>query len=168
LARTSVQSSSSSPTLGFLDALGAAARHRLRVPDPLGLEALLGLAQPPAAALLSCELRRQLVPASVAVELVLGGVDCQRLLDDLARELLVVEVLVARRVRVHLRPVHGDHPDLRQSAPGAQREHLTKQASDRVLVALDEPRDGGVIGPLLRSDNPERNVLLTGALDHPR
>jgi hypothetical protein len=34
----------------------------------------------------------------------------------------------------------------------------------RVLVALDEARDRGVIGPLLRRDHAERDILLTRPL----
>lgn len=44
--------------LGLLEALGAAARHRLRVRGPLSLQALPGFAQPAAAALGGGELRR--------------------------------------------------------------------------------------------------------------
>src|SRR4029453_19333534 len=85
--------------LSLLEALRATARHRLRVRRALGLQALLGLAQPPAATLRGPELRRQLIPRFLAIELILGLVNRLRLLD-LARELLVVEVLVARRVRL--------------------------------------------------------------------
>jgi hypothetical protein len=35
-------------------------------------------------------------------------------------------------------------------------------------VALDEPGDRRVIGPLLRRDHPERHVLDARPLDHPR
>ena len=154
--------------LGLLEALRAAARHRLRVRRALGLQALLGLAQPAAAALRGRELRRQLVAARLPVELVLGRVDRLGLLDDLARELLVVEVLVARRVRLHLRAVDGDHADLGEPAARAQRQHLAEQAGDRVLVALEEPRQRRVIRALLGRQHPERDVLLAGALDHPR
>ena len=47
-------------------------------------------------------------------------------------------------------------------------EHLAEQAGDRLLVALDEPRDRRVIRPLLGRQHPKRDVLLAGALDHPR
>jgi hypothetical protein len=78
--------------LGVLEALRAAARHRLRLRRPLGLQALLGLAQPPAAPLRGRELRRQLVAARLPVALILGRIDRLGLLDDLARELLIIEV----------------------------------------------------------------------------
>jgi hypothetical protein len=147
-------------TLGLAEPFRAAARHRLRVRRALGLQALLGLAQPAAATLRSRELRRQLVAARVPVELVLGRVNGLGLLEDLARELLVVEVLVARRVGVQLRAVDGDHADLRKPAARAERQHLAEEAGDRALVALDEPRQRRVIGPLLGRKHPERNVLL--------
>jgi hypothetical protein len=100
--------------LGLVKALRTAARHRLRVSRPFGFQALLGFTQPATAALLARQLRRQLVTARLAVELVLGRVDRLGLLKDLARELLVIEVLVARRVGVHLGAVHRDHADLRE------------------------------------------------------
>jgi hypothetical protein len=154
--------------LGLLEALRAAARHRLRVRRALGLQAPLGLAQPPAATLCGRELLRQLVAARLAIELVLGRVDRPGLLDDLPGQLLEVEILVARRVRLHLRAVDRDHPDLRQPAARAQRQHLAEQARDRVLVALDEPREGRVVRALLRCKHPEGDVFLARALDHAR
>jgi hypothetical protein len=113
--------------LGLLDALWAAARHRLRICRPLSFQPLLGFAQPRPPALTGRQLRRQLVAAAIAVELVFGRVGRDRVIDDLARELLVIEVLVARGVGLHLRAVDREHPDLRQAAPGAQRQHLAKQ-----------------------------------------
>jgi len=105
---------------------------------------------------------------AVAVKLVFGGIDRLDFLEDLARELLVVAVLVARRVRRDLRPVDRDHTDLGQAAAGAKRQDLAEQTGNRVLVALDEPRDRRVIGLLLRRQHPKRDVLVTGPLDHPR
>src|SRR5215213_1700932 len=127
--------------LSLLDALWAVARHRLRVRRAFGLQALLGLAQPAAPTRARGELRRQLVAAAITVELVLGCVGRDRLLDDLARELLVIEVLVAARVGLHLRPVDREHPNLRQPAPGAERKHLAEHARQRLLMALDEPSE---------------------------
>jgi len=154
--------------LGFLQTLRAAPRNRLRIRGPLGPEAPLGFTQPPAPTLSSRELRRQFVAARVAVKLVFGGIDRLDFLEDLARELLVVAVLVARRVRRDLRPVDRDHTDLGQAAAGAKRQDLAEQAGNRVLVALDEPRDRRVIGLLLRRQHAERNVLLARPLDLPR
>src|SRR3954454_17379385 len=87
-----------------------------------------------AAPLLGRQLGRQLFSARFAVELILGRVDCLGLLDDLARELLVVEVLVARGVGVDLGAIDRDDADLDQPAPGAECEHLAEQRGDRVLV----------------------------------
>jgi hypothetical protein len=114
------------------------------------------------------KLRRQLVAARLAVELILRGVDRPGLLDDLARELLVVEILVARRVGLHLRAVNGDHADLDQPAARAQREHLAEQPGDRLLMALHEPRQRRVVRALLGRQHAERDVFLTRALDHAR
>ena len=154
--------------LGLLEALAAAARNRPRLLRALLFELALGLAQPRPAALAGAQLLGQLVAARVAVELVLGRVDRLGLFEDLARELLVVDVRVAARVARQLRPVDGDHPDARQTLLRAQRQHLAEQAGDRVLVALDEPRDRRVIGPLLRRHHAERDVLLARPLDLPR
>jgi hypothetical protein len=88
--------------------------------------------------------------------------------EDLARELLVIDVRVAARVARQLRPVDRDHPDARQPLPRAQRQHLAEQTGDRVLVALDEPRDRRVIGPLLRRQHAERHILFARPLDLPR
>ena len=106
------------------------------------------------------QLGRQLIAARLAIELVLSRVDGLGFFEDLARDLLVIEVLVATRVRVQLGPVDRDNPDLGQPASRTPT-NLTEQTRDRVLVALDEPRDRRVIGPLLRRDNPERDILIT-------
>ena len=146
--------------LGFLEALGAVARNRPGLLGALLFEAALGLAQPRAPALAGAQLLGQLVAARVAVELVLGGIDRLGLFEDLARELLVVAVGVATGVRRNLGPVDRDDADLGQALLGAQRQDLAEQPGDRVLVALDEPRDRRVIGPLLRGQHPEGDVLL--------
>jgi hypothetical protein len=54
------------------------------------------------------------------------------------------------------------------STARAQRQHLAEQAGDRVLMALEEPRDRRVIRPLLGGQHPKSDVLLAGALDHAR
>jgi hypothetical protein len=87
---------------------------------------------------------------------------------EAARELLVIDVGVAARAGRQLGPLDRQHRNAGQAAARAQRQHLTEQAGQRVLVALNEPRDRGVIGPLLRRQHPERHVLLAGPLDHPR
>ena len=83
--------------------------------------------------------RQPAVLTAITVERVLGRVGRDRLLDDLARELLVIEVLVARRVGLHLGLVDREHSDLRQAVARAEREHFPEQARQRLLVALDEP-----------------------------
>jgi hypothetical protein len=47
-------------------------------------------------------------------------------------------------------------------------QHLTEHSRQCRLVALDEPRDRGVIGPLLRRDNAGCDVLDARALNHAR
>ena len=154
--------------LGFLQALAAAARHRPRLLRALLLELALGLAQPRPPPFPGAKLLGQFIAARVAVELVLGRVDRLGFFEDLARELLVIDVRVATRVARQLRPVNSDHADARQPLLRAQRKHLAEEASDRLLVTLDEPRDRRVIRSLLRRQHAERNILFARPLDLPR
>ena len=98
--------------LGFLEALAAAARHRPRLLRALLFELALGFAQPRPPPFAGAQLLGQFVAARVAVELVLGRVDRLGFFEDLARELLVIDVRVAARVARQLRPVDSDHADL--------------------------------------------------------
>src|SRR5215210_4139218 len=84
--------------LRLLDALGAVARHRLRVRRAFALQALPGLAQPAAPTRARGELRRQRVAAAITVELVLSCVGRDRLLDDSAPELPGIQGLVGASV----------------------------------------------------------------------
>jgi hypothetical protein len=86
---------------------------RLALSGEVFLQAALGLAQPGPPALAGAQLLGQLVAARVAVELVLGRVDRLRFLEDLARDLPVIEILIATGVRMQLRPVDRDHAHLR-------------------------------------------------------
>jgi hypothetical protein len=73
-----------------------------------------------------------------------------------------------RGVRVHLRPVDRDHPDLHQSRLPTEPQHLAEQARKRRLVANTKPRDRRVIRRLLRRDHPVGDILNTPALDPAR
>ena len=64
----------------------------------------------------------QLVAARLAIELILGGIHRLGFFEDLARELLVVDVGVAARVARQLRAVDGDHPDAGEAVLGAERQ----------------------------------------------
>jgi hypothetical protein len=104
----------------------------------------------PPPALRGRELRRQLVAAPLAELLVLLSVDAPGLLEDLARDLLVVARRVLRGVRVHLRAVEREHPDMHQPGLGAERQHATEQPPERRLVTLAKARDRRVVrGPRL-------------------
>ena len=98
-------------------------------------------------------------PRALAEALVLSPVDRVRLRQDLLGDLLVVEVLVLRGVRVQLRAVDREHRHADQTGVRAQRQHLAEQAGQRRLVALAKPRDRAVIGPLVRRDHPERDII---------
>jgi hypothetical protein len=119
------------PALGLAAPLRAAARHRLRVRRALGLQALLGLAQLAAATLRGRELRRQLVATRLAVELVLGRVDGLGLFDDLARQLLVVEVLVRDALACTFVPSTAITPTLTRPL----RAHSVSTSPNRPAIA---------------------------------
>lgn len=80
------------------------------------------------------QLLGQLVAAPISVALVLGRVHIGRLLEDLARKLVVVEVRLLGRLRRHPRAVDSDRRDAHHPRARTQRQHLTKEAAERVLV----------------------------------
>jgi hypothetical protein len=75
---------------------------------------------------------------------------------------------VLGRIRVHLRSIDRDHPDLHHPSLRAQLQHLRKQIGERRLVALAKARDRRVIRALIRRDHAVGDVLHALALDHPR
>ena len=113
--------------MASLSRSGRDLRDRLGLRGAALVEAALGVAQPALAALTRGQLRRQLVAARIAEALVLFGVDGGRVLEDLARDLLIAARRALRRVGVHLRAVDRDHPDANQAGLGAEREHLAEQ-----------------------------------------
>jgi hypothetical protein len=64
-------------------------------------------------------MRRRLITARLAEALVLGSINGLGLLEDLARDLLVVAVGIAARVRRHLCSVDRDHASAHQPGLGA-------------------------------------------------
>ena len=102
------------------------------------------------------------------VDAVVGLIARDRFLDDHPGDLLIAQRAVAVGVGRDLRAVDRDHPDRRQAGIGAQREDLTEQVAEGALMALDEPRDRGVIWTLLRGDDPAGDILDARALDRPR
>jgi hypothetical protein len=114
------------------------------------------------------KLWRELITAGLPKLLVLFAIHAVRLGKDLPGELLVVTRGVLRGIRVHLRSIDRDQPDLHQSSLRTQLQHLTEQIGERRLVALAKARDRRVIGPLVRRDHAVGDVLYALALDHPR
>jgi hypothetical protein len=110
----------------------------------------------------------QLIAALLPIALVLGGIDLARLLQDLAGELLVVQVAVMRRVCMNLRAVDRDHPDLHEPRLPTEPQHLAEQARQGRLVAHTKPRDRRVIRRLLSRDHPVGDILHAAALNPPR
>lgn len=114
------------------------------------------------------EVRRQLVTARFTKALVVSAIDGPRLLKDLARDLLVIAVGVAARVRRNLRSIDRHQPGADQPRLRAERQDLAEQAGKRVLVALDEARQRRVIGLPVSRKHPKSDVLLAGPLDRAR
>lgn len=154
------------PTLG--QPLGAAARHRVRVGGAFGLQRPLGLAQPLAAIAAALKAGGQLVAARCAMDLVFGGVQVGRLLQDLAGNVLIAARRVMRRGGSDLGAVDRDDADVDEAGLRAQRQDLAEQLGDRVLLADAKPRDRGVIGRVVGGDDPEGDVVATTPLDRPR
>ena len=78
--------------------------------------------------MLGRELRRQLITARITELLILLTIDLGGLFKDLLRDLLVVARSLTTRVRMDLRAVDRDHPDLHETLLRAEREHLTEEA----------------------------------------
>ena len=114
------------------------------------------------------KLRRELVTARVTVLLVLGLVGRDRLLDDLPRDPVIVNVRVTARVRGQLRAIDRDDPEVTRPGPGAEPQHRTEQLIQRLLMTTDEPRDRRVIRRLVTGDHPVGDVLTTTPLDPTR
>jgi hypothetical protein len=66
---------------------------------------------------------------------------------------------------LQLGAVDCDDADLGEPTARAEREHFAEQVGDRVLVALEEPRERRVIRALLGGQHPKGDVFLAGALD---
>jgi hypothetical protein len=124
--------------------------------------------QPLAATLACAQLLGQLVAALVAVELILGLISRDRIGDDLPGDLVIVDVAVAVCVARHLGAVHRDHARPDQPRPLTQPQHRSEQATQRLLVAAQKPRDRRVIRHQIPADHPERDVLAAMRLDRPR
>jgi hypothetical protein len=114
------------------------------------------------------QLLGQLIAALLAIELVLLAVDGIGLGEDLLGDLLIVTVAVMRSVRVNLRAVDRDHPDLHHPRVRTQRQHRAKQARQRVLMTRAKASDRRVIGLLVRGDHAVGDVLNALALDPAR
>jgi len=154
--------------LGLPDALGPLTRDRRGLrgalivqPAPRGLKPLLTPVR-------GRQLGRQLVTAAIAEALVLGGVDRARVLEDLARQALVVNIRLAARVGRDLAAIDGDHLDRDQPGLRTQPQHPAEDLGQRVLVAFHKARDRRVIGLLVCRDHPIGDVLDARALDRPR
>jgi hypothetical protein len=111
------------------------------------------------------QLLGQLIPAIVAVELVLAPVSVFGFAQDVLDQAAVAAVLVHRRVRFDLRRVDRDHPDRHQPRLPTKPKDIVEQRCDLGLMTATELRDRRVIGRAQAGDHLERDVLLTGPLD---
>jgi hypothetical protein len=155
------------PALAEGEPLCSPVRDRLRVAGPLALEPLLGLAQPGAAALAAGQVLGQLVAAGGTVDVVLGGVDPARLLEDLAGDVVVAAERLVGSVRPDFRAVDRDQAGGDEPGVGAQPKHLREELRQGLLVADAEAGDRGVVRHLARGDHAEGDVLAQAALDRP-
>lgn len=154
------------PTLPLPQPLRTRARDRPRFGRALLVEAALGLPQPTAPPLHRRQPGRQLVAAPLAEALVLGPVDRVGLSEDLLGDPVVVEVLMLRGIRIHLRAINRQHRHTDQASVGAEREDVAEQTREPRLVTLTKARDGAVIRPLVRRHHPHRDIIETRPLDH--
>jgi hypothetical protein len=139
----------------------------LRIPalalGRVGFQLRLGLAQPCEPAGLGGERGGQFVPAGVAVLAVLALVERGGLaqdLGDLGFELLLGAVGLLGGVGGQLGPVQRDGADPDHAGGGAQLQRGHQEASQGLLVAGAEARDGYVVGGLVAGQDPEGEVLV--------
>ena len=150
--------------LGLTQPLGAFTGDRRALGGALVIQPALGVFEPLLAAGMRRDLRRQLVAAAITEALVLFNVDRGR--PRSPRGPGVVVELASRLALAALLPSMATMFN-RSGRPRAQPRTSPKIAQ-RVLVALDEPRDRRVIGLALRRDHAIRDVLHARALDRPR
>ena len=154
--------------MASFESVGPRLRDRLGLLRAALVQTALGVAQPALPALPGGQLGRQLVAARITEALILLGVDRGRVVENLARDVLVAARRAFEGVGMHLRPVDGDHPDTNKTGLRAKREHLPEQLRKGPLVALAEARDRRVIRALVRADHPRGDVLDAAALDASR
>ena len=114
------------------------------------------------------QLLGQLIPARLAVLLILGLIGRDRDLDQLLGDLPEVNARLARRVTAQLRAIKRDHPTLHQPRTVTQLQHLAKQPRQRNLVTTNEPRHRRVIRHPVSGDHPVGDILAAVALDPAR
>lgn len=97
--------------------------------------------------------------------LILGLIGRDRLLDDLPRDPFIVNIHKPARVTGQLRAINRHHPRFHEPRLAAQLEDRREQPGQRLLMAAHEPRDGRMIGNLIRGDHQIGDVLETVPLD---
>src|SRR5215207_1895418 len=117
----------------------------LRCAARLALELRLCLPQRGAAPLARPQPLRQLIAARLPKELILAAVCLRRLLEDLAGDLPVAAIGLARGVRRDLRAIDRDHPDRHPPRPPAEPEHAREQLRQCGLMTHAKLRDRRVI-----------------------
>ncbi len=110
----------------------------------------------------------QLIPAILAVELVLTAVGVLGFAQDVFDQPAVAAVLIHRRVRLDLRPIDRDHPNRHQGRLPTQTKHLVKQPRDLRFMTPAELRDRRMVRAAHPRDHLERHVFPTRPLDPPR
>jgi hypothetical protein len=146
----------------------------LRIPPlalgRVGFQQRLGLLQPGQPAGLAGQLGRELVISGRAVLVVVGLVGLGGLpqdLGDLHFERGQGAVGPVGGVGDHLGAVQRDHAQADQPGRRAQLQRLDQEASQGLLVADAEPRDGHVVGEPVAGQHPEREIPDAAPLDLP-
>ena len=124
--------------------------------------------QPRPPPLIRLQLLGQLIPARLAVLLILGLIGRDRDLDQLLGDLPEINARLARRVTAQLRAIQRDHPTLNQPRTVTQLQHLAKQPRQRNLVTTHKPRHRRVIRHPIGGDHPIGDILAAVALDPAR
>ena len=93
----------------------------------LGIELALGLPQRRPPTLRRAQLLGQLIPARVAVQLVLALVSLVELVQQLPGDPLIAAVRIHRCVRRDLRAIDRDHPNVHQPRLLTHPEHVSEQ-----------------------------------------
>ena len=117
------------------------------------------------------QLRRQLITPRSPKLRILSSIDRRRLRRDPARLLPqppLIPVRINRGTRGRLISIHRDRAEPAQTRMRGQPQHLAKQLDEGFLMRRPEPRNSGMLRPILSTNHPERHIHLTQPVNLPR